>query len=330
MPTTTLVFLPIANFDYKTARLIWIFFNLCVLTIIVGLIINRMKFEGIWVPFILILFLSFQPLYENILFGQIYIFIFCLLVLGWFSFTARNEKILGIIIGAIFILKTAGTFLWILLAIQKKWKSLILIFATIILLFATTLPLIGLDSWSAYGNKLLNYSSNPALSVTAYQSVHSLFHHLFVFDEQWNREPLINLSMIGKSLTIIFTLGILIVTIVSALKFKKSDFAFGSFIIAGLILNPATIDYHYVLILIPIIILIDWLKNNPAPSMWTIFLFSFILIALSIPYTSLKVTSGLWAVLAYPKLYGALGLWGLCLRASYVSKSAEDQLLINS
>lgn len=330
LPTTSLVALPIAAFDYKTARIIWITFNLLILLVVVGLIVSKMKYRDAWLPLVLLIFLSFQPLYANISFGQIYIFIFCLLVLGWFAFAAQNEKILGIIIGVIFILKTAGTFLWILLAIQKKWKSLLWVLVTALFLFVITLPFFGLNSWLAYGNKLINYTDSPTLSVTAYQSVHSFFHHLFVFNEQRNPEPVINLPIIGKSLTIIFTLCILIVTIVSALKFKKSDLAFGSFIIAGLILNPATIDYHYVLILIPIIILIDWLKNNPAPGVWTIFLFSFILIALSIPYTSPKVTSGLWAVLAYPKLYGALGLWGLSLRASYVSKSAEDQLLINS
>ncbi|MDH3268651.1 MAG: DUF2029 domain-containing protein [Ignavibacteria bacterium] len=326
MPTTALIFLPIANFDYKTARLIWIIFNLVLLAVVVGLIIRRMKFGEIWLPLVLISFLSFQPLYVNISNGQVYSFIFCLLVLAWFAYESGIDTLLGNIIGVVFILKTAGSFLIILFAFQKKWKSLLWVFVTVVFYFIASLPLLGLNSWSAYGNKLLSYTSSPTLSVTAYQSVHSFFHHLFVFDAQWNLEPLINLPLIGKSLTIIFSLGILIVTIVSALKFKKSDLAFGSFIIAGLILNPATIDYHYMLILIPIIILIDWLKNNCSFSMWAIFLFSFLLIALSIPYTSAKVTSGLWAVLAYPKLYGALGLLGLVLRASYVSKSFEKRI----
>ena len=319
MPTTALVFLPIANFDYKTARLIWIIFNLIILAIIVGLIIRRMKFEGIWLPVVLILFLSFQPLYANISYGQVYIFIFCLLVLAWFANSSNNETLLGIIMGSVFILKTSGPFLWVLFAIQKKWKSLILIFATVIILFITTLPLVGLNSWSAYGNKLLNYTSSPTLSVTAYQTIHSFFHHFFVFDEQWNPEPLINLPLVGKSLTMIFTLLILVITIIGAYKFKKSALAFGTFIIAGIILNPASIDYHYVLMLIPVFILFGWLIKNPSVVLWSLFAISFLLIAASLPYISPKITSGHWALFAYPKLYGALGLWLLTLRVSYIS-----------
>jgi hypothetical protein len=328
MPTTALIFLPIANLDYQIARLIWIIFNLIILVIMFGLIIKRMKFGGIWLPVVLILFLTFQPLYANISYGQVYIFIFCLLVLAWFSYLSNNETLLGIIMGSIFIFKTSGPFLWILFAIQKKWKSLILIFATAIILFATTLPLVGLDSWSAYGNKLLNYTSSPTLSVTAYQTIHSFFHHFFVFDEQWNPEPLINLPLAGKVLAMIFTLLILVVTIIGAYKFKKSELAFGTFIIVGIILNPASIDYHFMLMLIPILILFNWLKNNPSLFLWAVFAISFLLVAASLPYISPKIIEGLWAVFAYPKLYGALGLWFLSLRVSYLSKSDASRLVI--
>jgi hypothetical protein len=320
MPTTAIILLPISNFDYKIARLIWIIFNLIILSIIVGLIIKRLKFKRIWLPIVLILFLSFQPLYANVSYGQVYIFIFCLLVFAWFAYSSNNETLLGGIMGFVFILKTTGPFLWILFAIQKKWKSLILIFATTIILFVTTLHLVGLESWSAYGNKLLNYTSSPTLSVTAYQTIHSFFHHFFVFDEKWNPEPLIHLPLVGKSLTMVFTLIILIVTIIGSYKFKQLELAFGTFIIAGIILNPASIDYHFVLMLIPIIIVLNWLIKNPSLVLWGIFIISFMLIALSIPYTSPKITMGLWSVLAYPKLYGALGIWFLSLRISYLSK----------
>jgi hypothetical protein len=48
-----------------------------------------------------------------------------------------------------------------------------------------------------------------------------------------------------------------------------------------------------------------------------------LLIAVFLPYISPKVTGGLWAVFAYPKLYGAIGLLGLLLFAAYKSKLTE-------
>lgn len=142
MPTTTLLFLPIANFEYKTARVIWIFFNLFRLALIVGLIIRRIKFYGIWFPIILILFFSFQPLYANISFGQVYIFILFLLVKAWFTYRSSNEALLGIILGWVFIIKTAGLLLWVLISIQKKWKSLMLIFVTVTFLILISITLL--------------------------------------------------------------------------------------------------------------------------------------------------------------------------------------------
>jgi Glycosyltransferase family 87 len=325
MPTTALVFLPIAKFDYKTAKTIWTIFNILFLTVAIGLIISRMKFEGIWLPLAFMILLTFQPLYANIAFGQVYIFIFFLFVLVWFAYETGNELLLGISIGLVFILKTAGIFLLILLVIKKKWKSLLWFFASILFLFAVTLPMFGLDSWSAYLNKLLDYSSSPTLSVTAYQTIHSYFHHFFVLDEQWNPAPLINLPYLGKSLTIFFSTLILIITIIIAFKSKKSELIFGSFIIVGIILSPPSIDYHYMLMLIPIFILFDWLIKNPSIVLWSLFAIAYLLIATSLPYISQKITGGIWAVFAYPKLYGALGLWFLSLRGSYLSKLIDGR-----
>ena len=320
MPTTALIFLPTANFDYETAKIIWTIFNMLLLTVVFGLIINKLKLEGIWLPLAFIILLAFQPLYANIAFGQVYIFIFFLFVLAWFAYESGNELLLGISIGLVLILKTAGIFLLILLVLKKKWKSLVCFFVCVLFLFSATLPIFGLDSWSAYLIKLLEYSSSPTLSVTAYQTVHSFFHHFFVLDEQWNPAPLINLPYLGKSLTIIFSALILVITIIIAFKSKKLELIFGSFIIVGIILSPPSIDYHYMLMLIPIFILFDWLIKNPSPFLWVVFTIFFLLIAASIPYISPKITGGIWAVFAYPKLYGALGLWFLSLRGSYLSK----------
>ncbi len=324
LPTTTLIFLPTVNFDCETAKIIWTIFNILLMIVVFGLIINRLNLKGSWLPLAFIIIFSYQPLYANIAFGQVYIFIFFLLVLAWFAYESGNELLLGVSIGLVFILKTAGIFLLILLVIKNKWRSLQWFFAVALFIFVVTLPVLGLESWSAYLNKLLDYSSSPTLSVTAYQTIHSYFHHFFVLDEQWNPAPIINLPVLGKSLTIVFSTLILFITFIIAFKKKKSDLIFGSFIIVGVILSPPSIDYHYMLMLIPIFILFNWLIKNSAKILWTVFVISFLLIAASLPYISPKITGGIWAVFAYPKLYGALGLLVLSIRASYITKLTES------
>ena len=107
-------------------------------------------------------------------------------------------------------------------------------------------------------------------------------------------------------------------------KFKNWDLAFGAFVIVGLAVNPVSIDYHYVLILIPVIIMINRLRVNRSMFLLNLFLFFYVLIALDLPYTSTKVTNGIWAIFAYPKLYGALGLLGLTLWISYSTGSVKN------
>jgi hypothetical protein len=329
-PLATLIVLPLAGFSYKTARVAWIFFNLVFLASVLILIMRRMKFEGVWLPLVIIMILSFQPLYANIYYGQVHIFIFCLLVLVWLSYYSENEKLAGIVLGLVFILKTAGLFLWILCAIQKKWRILLWALAAVMILFMVTLPFFGVDGWSSYLNKIINYSSSRTLSVTAYQTIHSFFHHLFEFNQRWNPEPFLNLPWLGKSLTVLFSLLILALTMINAYKFSETNLTFGAFIIAGIILNPASIDYHYVLLLIPVIILFDWLRKNSSPVLWILFIIFFVLISAGLPYTSSKITSGARAIFAYPKLYGALGLWVLFLIAAYRTKFSENRSEKNS
>ncbi len=326
LPTTSFILLPIASFDYKTARIIWTCFNVIILFITITLITNSNSHKGIWLPIILIIFFVYQPLYVNFSYGQVYILILFLLTLVWLAYRSGKEEWLGIIIGLIFVLKSTTFILWILLLNQKKWKSFGWLLLTIVLIFFVTLPFVGLDSWFEYINKLSNYSSNPSLSVTAYQTVHSFFNHITSYHEYWNPEPIFDLPVLGKSLAIIFSLIILSLTIYNVYKFNKPDLSFGTFIIAGVILNPASMDYHYILIIIPIFILLNHLVNIRSNLLWICFIISFLLIATRLPYISPKVTIGIWALFAYPKLYGAIGLFSSSLIVSYKLKINGKQL----
>lgn len=328
-PTTSLILLPIVPFGYAVARIFWVAFNLLLLIFTISLVINKFNYNQTGLPVVLIIFLLYQPLYANFAFGQIHILVFCLLVFAWLAYNSGKEEWLGFLIGLIFILKFSTIILWLLLPVQKKWKGLSRAFATIVLLFIVTLPWVGIESWKVFINELINYTSNSSTSVTAYQTVNSLFNHLFVFDKQWNPEPIINLPLLGKLLSLLVGVIIFAITIRHAYKFK-SDLSFGTFIIAGLILSPASIDYHYVILLIPFLILFNWLRENNSFLIWLCFILLYVLTASSLPYNSPKVTEGFWAIFAYPKLYGAVGLWCLLMLVSNFTKENKIQTDIKS
>jgi hypothetical protein len=96
------------------------------------------------------------------------------------------------------------------------------------------------------------------------------------------------------------------------------------FIIGGILISPASLDYHYVLLLLPLAIFINWLRHNRSKPLWVILVIFYLLIAVFLPYTSGKVTGGIWAIFAYPKLYGAVGLLGLFVAAIFRSNSSNE------
>ena len=125
MPTTSIIMLPLVKFDYSTARIIWTIFNFIILFVAVLFLIQKLNYKEFWLPLILILFLSYQPLYANFLFGQAYILIFCLLIVAWYAYVSGNEKLLGVAIGLIFILKSTSFIFWLFLLVQRRWRSLV-------------------------------------------------------------------------------------------------------------------------------------------------------------------------------------------------------------
>lgn len=324
MPTTSLIMLPLVKLDYSTARIIWTIFNFVILFAAVLFLIQKFNYKEFWTPLILILFLSYQPLYANILFGQTYILIFCLLIVAWYAYVSGNEKLLGAAIGLIFILKSTSFIFWLFLLVQRRWRSLVWGLLTVSVVILFSLPWIGFNAWQTYAGKITGFFSNPSLCVTAYQTLHSFFHHLTSINQQWNPEPLINLPLLGNLLSIFSVLIIAGASSFIAFKRNKSEIAFGIFIIAGLIISPVSLDYHYTILLLPILMLINNIRKDSTVMLWIMILIFISLIAVYLPYASPRLAKGIWAVFAYPKLYGAIGLWGLFISAAYRSEVKEN------
>ncbi|HEX5417048.1 MAG TPA: glycosyltransferase family 87 protein [Chloroflexota bacterium] len=101
--------------------------------------------------------------------------------------------------------------------------------------------------------------------------------------------------------------------------------AFAAWAILDVALSPVSEDYHYTLLLVPIAILLaDWRDCRRGRRWLAILLGAIVLIGAPLPFKSPALAAGAWALLAYPKLYGALGLWGLAVRAL---RSAPERAL---
>jgi hypothetical protein len=328
LPTTSLMIFPLSGLDYRSARIVWTVFNFILLVVSIGFLIKSFQFSKEKIPLVIILFLCFQPLHANFAYAQAYILIFFLLVFAWYAYKSNKDELLGFLIGLMFILKSAGFLFLVLLLIDKRWKALIWSAASIVFFILISLPFVGIDSWFAYADKILSYTSRPELSVTGYQTINSFFSHFTSFEPKWNPEPLIDIPFLGKMLTVIFSILILAASSFYVLSLKRSDLspvkkpneAFAVFIIAGLILNPASLDYHYIVLLLPILILINEFSKYHSKILWILLIIFYVMITERLLYGSPKLSEGWLAIFAYPKLFGVLGLLGLFFRISFRDK----------
>lgn len=331
-PFLNLLLLPLVNLSYIQARTLWTGFSLLCLLGTIWLWMHELKLPYGWLPVIGVLVLTFQPVRANLWLGQIYLFLLALTSVVWWGYRRQRDGLAGGVLGLLLILKLALMPLWGLFLVQRRWKILLGGTAVFLILFLLSLPILGWPAWERCLYLLLNPDPRLRPSVTAYQTTFSFFRHLFIYDPPWNLAPIFHAPVIGIGGAWMLFAILLGIPLYLAYKHTKKDTACASvkssdllvavFIILSVILNPLALDYHYPLVLLPIIILASWAwyLSAPRPTRLLALLVlgaGVVLIAADLPYNSAKVSAGWWALFAYPKLYGGLLLWGLACWGIY-------------
>jgi hypothetical protein len=320
-PSAALLALPLASLDYRPARSAWIGLSLLILVLLCIRFRRYLNLQGLATPGLVLFFLAFQPIRRCLWFGQVYIVLLGLLVLAWEGLRRGKGSLGGIPLGLLFGLKSAAMPLWLVFLQRRQRRALIWAVGTLAAIGLLTLPWLKAESWRAYASCLLHWRGlmdRPEQAVTAYQAFPSLFRHLTTFDAQWNPHPWFRLPELGAALTLAAGLGILGVSIYRIHKGPDPSLAVALLTLAGLMLNPWTLDYHYPLLLLPLMILLHaQVYNRVSRGHWWWLGTGTLLVAAPLPYSPAPgLQAGPMALLAYPKLYGALALWMLAVNLS--------------
>jgi hypothetical protein len=285
-----------------------------------GWLLLNLGFRELYLPVSIAFALLYQPLYANLSFGQGYIVVFALLVVAWCAYSTGSDRLLGFALGLMLVLKLAGLLLIPLLILQRRWRALIVTFLTAIGIAVAALPWLSLTAWQAYINMALQLSAEPGRSVTAYQTLLGFVRHFLLFDSQWNPGPVANVPLVATWLPWVGFVVILAASLYAAYKTSRRQLAFVMFGTAGVILSPLSLDYHYVILLVPFAILVAWARDHSSWVLWIALIIAMVLIASDLPYRSPRFAAGWLALLAYPKLYGALLLWATAVWQALVTR----------
>ena len=313
-PTTALLLLPLAHRTHRDARTIWIVFNVLLVMGAIAGILWREKVSFWRGGIVLLLVLTYQPLWANFAYGQVYGLLFVVMTLIWYALVHRRDRLAGGLLGIIWVIKTAGLFLFLLLLVKRRWQALRSSIAVISLIVIVSLPMLGgISTWRSYINRVVEYSQRPALSVTAYQSISGFFKHHLIYDPTWNPSPLIHAPLLATLLSFTLMLALVTITLFRSKRDPSTRATFCALIIVGVIVSPVSVDYHFTLLLLPIFLL---LVGHPRMTVWQTIGFMIAVGLLAVDYPYQTATHSL-SLLAYPKLIGSLILWAVCITARW-------------
>lgn len=313
-PTMPLLLLPVAWMDYHTARGVWIVGSLCLLLAAVAWLIPRLGIGGLWAPALLSIILLSTPVRDDLAHGQTYMLMLALLMAAWHGYRTTRPSMEGAPLGIILTTKNAALPFWPLLVIERRWRTLAWGIGTTLTLVLISLPLTGLPAWRRYVVEAAALLQDPRFAATAYQTQFGFFHHLFGaggtrFGDPWMSHPLLADIMSVSCGAVLLGL-----TLRTAHRSGASDAMFAACVLLGLVLSPVSGDSHFTMAALPFGILVAQARDRGFPKLPTTLLFvGMFLIAANLPYLSDMVKDGALALFAYPKLYGALLLWGLAL-----------------
>jgi len=316
-PVTALLLWPLASFAPPTARMLWTGLNLLFLGLALTLTLHTLRAPPAAGACGLALLTLAQPVREEVRLGQAYALLLLGLAAFLWAYLAGHDRAVGVVFGLILITKTAGLLLPLLLLGQRRWRALGWTLLTMAAVALLTLPRIGLDAWRSYAAALRGVGTQPWVAVTAYQDVPGLLAHLLRPDARWNPQPLWEVPWLVTPLLAIVALLLIAVTSWATWRAGPASApAFAAWLCLTLSLSPVSEEYHFVLLLLPLaILLLDCVTTRPGWPCAALLLVALVLLAAPLPYKQAELAAGARALLAYPRLYGALALWAAALLA---------------
>jgi glycosyl transferase family 87 len=344
-PTMALLMLPVAWMPPIVARVAWIVLDVAMVVAIVAIawrLIGRVTpavtartESGIpavaYLAPALAVVALYQPLHADLQANQVYTLIALLYALWLYGHATRRDWLCGAAMAGLALAKLSGWPLWVFALVSRRWRVLAWAIGLGLSVMLATLPLLGADFWELYLlRQLATVPNNPVNGSPAFQTITSLLRQCFVYDANWSSAPLVDAPWLATALWWLLAALLLWAT----LRRAAADWTlFSGMALCCLIvpLQPAGEQYHYTLLLTVVLILLGgWMYGRiaidsyRAPIVACLSLAGLLFVAPSYFLRPPWLTGG-WplAPLAYPRLYGALLLWGALLMMRDTGVSAR-------
>lgn len=339
-PGMSLLMLPVAWMPPRAARVSWTLLSvacwlasLVLLARALGIERRLREWPGVAaLAGLALVSLFYRPLADNLRQGQAYAVLLLLLSTFYRLWlrpgAARRRWLAGVPLGVMLAVKSAAIWPLALLAVGRRWRPLGGAALGVALIALPPWPLLGWEMWRSYLRGFAWIAGEPSLHVTAYQTVNSLAGHLFVYDARFNPAPVAHLPALARALTAVVTAAAFGLS-ARAPRALRDDQRFGARVLTlamgtALIVSllPLAEGHHYLLVFPSIACAWWWLWTSwpwlaSGPRRRRAVALALACALLCVPrsfFHAAHVQRGWLALLAYPRLYGAFGLWWWLLR----------------
>ena len=261
---TAFVFVPLARLPVSWAALVWAVISELLVVLSAGLIIRGLgwnKYEA-WLPLMIAILITFEPISLTILFGQLGILLLALICGVFYCLTHSRNGTAGILLGFTLIkpqlLMLVIPTLLLVAAWQRKWSFIAAFAATSMGLMASSWLLAPgwLSRWQ--GNLVATANVRLVMSPTGWGFSHTLVTAL-------GRPDLWAIVSVPVCLSLVGTVGWLWYATRNDLQRGDRLAPFLSFtMIASLLVSPYVLSYDFALLLFPTLTCV-WLIQ-PLPS----------------------------------------------------------------
>jgi hypothetical protein len=314
-PTPPTMFVFIVPFQWLPAaasRAVWLGLDLLAPMLAVWLTLKAMRLSSLALTGVCasLLFMS-MPLWENNARGQVLHWQMVLCALALYALSRSRNALAGASMGLVFLLKLAGWPAWLVLALKGHWRALVwaaVAAGTVVLM---SLPWVKVETWQFYLTSVLpRWAQAPVAVVPAYQTVGGFWQHLLRFDPSLNPAPVADRPRLAAAFSIACTLALLGLTLFG-LRRAPLLLAVSAGLVLTVVLAPIAEQYHYLSAAPALIVAgVEWHRHGHRISWCLLLALAGWLMFWPLYYKDPRLAAGWLAVLAYPRLWGGLLLWG--------------------
>ncbi len=273
-PFLAIFFLPFTVISVAKAKLI---FNVISSLLLVYSCFRLFDFYKINKKYLLLIpFLFFVPIKNNLLFGQVYFLLFFLLSEGLIAYEKQEFKKMALCLSLTILLKVFPILLLLIFVFKKQLKPLLYTLGISLLLFSISLLFTGFEVWYFWLNSVLSKASNGEVAtafVDNYQSVFMFLKRLLIFDAAENPNSFFDYPVLFSGLVLGFKIGLVVIGYYINKRNSNGLLVFSYWIGASLLISPYGSTYGLILLLFILICILKSSVSTTYKSCFVLLLF---------------------------------------------------------